>query len=655
MTEYQFLKPKAEGIPPEIAAIPRWVGWKAIQDAPGMKPRKVPYRVDAFNATASSTDPATWCDFEQAVTALEEEGSDLTGIGFVLNNDGIAGVDIDACCDASTGEIDPAAIRLLDEMQAGYIEFSPSGKGLRAIGFADPLETGKNGKLGDLKVELYTGGRYLTFTGHALKRGSLRPLSGFHDKAKLIDAAKKKVTPGGELVDAPADERIADLLHRIRLGDVYHDSLRDLAATWAATGMGAGAIVNTLRALMNDSSAAKDDRWQSRYKDIPRLVSTAIGKFTHAPASAQTAYRLLTADDVAALPPISWRVKGVIPASGLAAIYGPSGSGKSFLTLDMLAAIADGREWHGHRCIAAPVVYVCLEGEAGLAQRLQALRTRFGDDIGASMRFVTAPFQLLDSNNVTQLAEVILEAGGTGAVVVLDTLNRATPGSDENSSQDMGLAVAASKALQAMLGGLVILVHHTGKDATRGMRGHTSLFAALDAVVEVIRDGDSRTWRVGKSKDGADGAEHAFRLDVVPLGDDEDGDPVSSCVVVQCDQQAQKAKRLTAAQRAGLSSLSDACNEQGQFDDDTLTYGVHIEHWREVFYQQSTGDNAEAKKKAFQRVRTALVQIGMLTVKDDVYYPTDIGIQSSISLMKRYRDNGTNRDIVGTCPASDVV
>lgn len=655
MTEYQYLRPITSGIPLELASIPRWFGWKAVQLAPGLKPRKVPYRVDAYNAMASVADPDTWSDFEQAVTALEEEGSDLTGIGFVLNNDGIAGVDIDNCCDITTGEIDPAAIRLLDEMQAGYIEFSPSGKGLRAFGYADPLEKGEQGKLGNLDLELYTNARYLTLTGHVLKSGPLGELVGFHDKVAQIAAGKKKVTATGEIVDAPADERIAELLQRIRAGDVYHDSLRDLAATWSATGMGAGAIVNTLRALMRASDAPKDDRWEARMKDIPRLVSTACDKFAPPMSVAAKSFRLLTADEVAALPPICWRVKGVIPASGLAAIYGPSGSGKSFLTLDMLAAIADGREWHGHRCIAAPVVYVCLEGEAGLAQRLQALRTRLGGATGASMRFVTAPFQLLDSNNVTQLAEVILEAGGMGAVVVLDTLNRATPGADENSSQDMGLAVAASKVLQAQLGGLVILVHHTGKDATRGMRGHTSLFAALDAVVEVVRDGDNRTWRIGKSKDGADGAEHAFRLDVVPLGDDEDGDPVSSCVVVQCDQQPQKAKRLTAAQRAGLSSLSDACNEHGQFDEESMAYGAHIEHWREVFYQQSTGDNAEAKKKAFQRVRTALVQIGMVTVKNDVYYPADIGIQSSIALVSRYRDNGTSRDIVGTCPASDVV
>jgi len=381
MTDYQYLSPLTDSIPPELTVIPRWVCWKAIQDGPGTKPRKVPFRADLRNAKASSTDPDTWCNFEQAVTAYEEEGSDFTGIGFVLNGDNISGVDIDNCCDAETGEIDQAAMRLLEDMQAGYVEFSPSGKGLRAFGYAEPLKRGRKGKLDGLEVEFYSNGRYLTLTGRSLKRGSLRPFVGFHDQAARLDTGKKKDPVTGQVVDVPTDERIAELLQRIRSGDVYHDSLRDLAATWAATGMGAGAIVNTLRALMRDSEASQDDRWLARYKDIPRLVSSAAEKFSSDTVAAPTIYRLLTADEVAALPPIRWRVKGVIPATGLAAVYGPSASGKSFLTLDMLAAIADGREWHGYRCNAAPVVYVCLEGEAGLAQRLQALRKRFGVEI----------------------------------------------------------------------------------------------------------------------------------------------------------------------------------------------------------------------------------------------------------------------------------
>jgi len=95
----------------------------------------------------------------------------------------------------------------------------------------------------------------------------------------------------------------------------------------------------------------------------------------------------------------------------------------------------------------------------------------------------------------------------------------------------MGKIIAGAKALQAAIDGLVVLNHHTGKDATRGMRGHSSLFAAMDAVIEVTRDGDRRAWSVSKSKDGQDGQEHGFRLSVEPVGVDEFGDALTSCVV----------------------------------------------------------------------------------------------------------------------------
>jgi hypothetical protein len=88
----------------------------------------------------------------------------------------------------------------------------------------------------------------------------------------------------------------------------------------------------------------------------------------------------------------------------------------------------------------------------------------------------------------------IRAAGWSGGVLCLDTLNRAAPTADENSSRDMGEILEAAKRLQAATGGLVVLVHHTGKDSSRGLRGHSSLFAAMDAAVEVSRDGDRHTF-----------------------------------------------------------------------------------------------------------------------------------------------------------------
>lgn len=247
------------------------------------------------------------------------------------------------------------------------------------------------------------------------------------------------------------------------------------------------------------------------------------------PPQPEPRYRLLNPADLQALPPLAWRVRGVLPAVGVAALFGPSASGKSFLGFDLAAHIAEGREWFAHRVTAAPVVYVALEGEAGFKLRADAWEQAHGRKLPAGLRLVLQGFKL--TGDVPDLAAAILAAVGAGAVLFVDTLNRAAPMADENSSRDMGEILEGAKELQRLTAGLVVLIHHTGKDAARGLRGHSSLFAALDAAVEVSRDGDRREWKVSKSKDGADGDAHPFRLEVVQLAPDADGEPVSSCVV----------------------------------------------------------------------------------------------------------------------------
>ncbi|MDU7587281.1 MAG: AAA family ATPase, partial [Acidovorax sp.] len=247
------------------------------------------------------------------------------------------------------------------------------------------------------------------------------------------------------------------------------------------------------------------------------------------PPQPEPRYKLLRADDLRSLPPLAWRVRGVLPAVGLAALYGPSASGKSFLGFDLACAIAEGRRWFDCRVEAAPVVYCALEGEAGFKLRAQAWETSRGRALPDGLRMMLQPFKLTAPEDVIDLAAVV----PAGAVVVLDTLNRAAPTADENSSRDMGEILEAAKTLQAACGGLVLLVHHTGKNAAAGLRGHSSLFAAMDAAIEVSRDGDRREWKVAKSKDGIDGEAHAFKLQVETLGIEPTGEAITSCTVMR--------------------------------------------------------------------------------------------------------------------------
>lgn len=270
-------------------------------------------------------------------------------------------------------------------------------------------------------------------------------------------------------------------------------------------------------------------------------------------------YKLLSGADLYNAAPMRWMVRGVLPAKGLAALYGASGSGKSFLILDMGCAVACGDyDWFGRRVTQAPVTYVCLEGEAGMGKRVKAWSRHHNKPVPDALRFITQPFDLL-SDDVPELAKAIIAGGG--GLVILDTLNRAAPGADENSSVDMGNLIAAAKQLQTLIGGLVILVHHTGKDSTRGLRGHSSLHAALDAAIEVRRDGGRREWLIAKSKDGEDGEAHPFKLDVVELGTDEDGEPINSCTVHPLEDIAGSLKKVMPPKSGNQRAVWDALGE----------------------------------------------------------------------------------------------
>ena len=245
------------------------------------------------------------------------------------------------------------------------------------------------------------------------------------------------------------------------------------------------------------------------------------------PTGSTNRFRLLDRAAIMAIQPIQWRVKGLLPATGIAAVFGPSGSGKSFLAKDLGACIALGQDWFGHRTTQCDVTYVMLEGEGGLRNRVEAWEVHNGKLLPSGFKALAQPFQLADPEQVEELG-AILPPGG---VVIIDTLNRAAPGMDENSSQDMGRILSGMKRLQEITGGLVIAVHHTGKDASKGLRGHSSLNAALDGAIEVERSAVGRSWSAAKVKDGEDGKQVAFQLHRVVLGTDGDGDEVSSCAV----------------------------------------------------------------------------------------------------------------------------
>jgi hypothetical protein len=272
----------------------------------------------------------------------------------------------------------------------------------------------------------------------------------------------------------------------------------------------------------------------------------------------KTRYTLMTGAELAQLPPLSWLIKNIFPMEGVAAIFGASGSGKSFLALDAACAIAEGAEWFSYSTKRAPVVYVSLEGEAGLKLRCDAWCKHNGKPLPDLLRFVLRQsFELTNERDIADLAEISPQ----GSVIFIDTLNRAAPMADENSGKDMGTILLGLKRLQELTRGLTVAIHHCGKDAGRGLRGHSSLHAALDAAIEVSADGDARQWNLYKSKDSSGDLRQGFKLEQIALGFDEDGDVATSCACLPVEAPTQKPKAAGKNQLVALTALREWTRE----------------------------------------------------------------------------------------------
>jgi len=163
------LSPIFGNIPVELRSMKQWVVWAHTWKDAEEKFAKVPYS-PVTGARASSTDPATWGTFDEAVTAYtasRANGTDdcFDGIGYVFTGTPYMGVDQDHVL-GPDGVLTPEAARIVAELDS-YTEVSPSGTGVKT--FVRGKKPGNEwSKVTGAGLEMYDEGRYFTMTGHHL-------------------------------------------------------------------------------------------------------------------------------------------------------------------------------------------------------------------------------------------------------------------------------------------------------------------------------------------------------------------------------------------------------------------------------------------------------------------------------------------------------
>ena len=314
-----------------------------------------------------------------------------------------------------------------------------------------------------------------------------------------------------------------------------------------------------------------------------------------------------------------WLIDGIIPADGFGVVYGKSGSYKSFMALDIAAAISSGnKQWHGFDVdMPGPVLYIAAEGAQGLKERAVAWEKHHGKKYG-QLAILPMPIMLDDPVMTQQFVEAAMKAqerlGGPFHMVVIDTMARSFNG-DENSSRDIGAFINSCYAWRSKLGDCtVMVVTHSGKDQSRGIRGSSATYAACDFVYVVSRPNNMQALvKNEKQKDIDEAEDMRFALQVVDLGmNDHKGRPRKSLVPIlesqgaMADPDAEEDTVFNIKDVRVMVGMVRSANNRGE----TMTEDELKREFRAL--RESEGISKEASRKSFTRTLEKAKEDGAL-------------------------------------------
>lgn len=304
----------------------------------------------------------------------------------------------------------------------------------------------------------------------------------------------------------------------------------------------------------------------------------------------------------------SWLVKSAIPSVAIGMLFGASQTFKSFIALDCALHVAHGLPWLGRRTRKGAVIYIAAEGGTGLWKRVDAWhRDRNLNWQKADFRVVPAAIDLgADAMKVVAKAETV---GVQPALVVVDTVSQ-TYGGEENSANEMAAYLRTlGGAFRDLWGCAVLLIHHSGHQATERPRGSSAITSNVDFLFGSHRDEKEMlaTLSCLKQKDDEPFADQTFGVRVFELGTDPDGDAITSLVARHLSTEKEIREAIVGEQAAGRSG-------RAQILLGLVQTGVAEKDLRHAFYRELGGIDADAKKKAFYRARDWAVQHGLIEV-----------------------------------------
>ena len=360
--------------------------------------------------------------------------------------------------------------------------------------------------------------------------------------------------------------------------------------------------------------------------------------------SAQKSRFLVESWDSIKDEPVEWLVESIVPKKAFVALYAPPASWKSFISLDLAEAIATGRDWMGYRIPKkGAVLYICGEGHGGMGARVKACKIQNKSPDGANLYIIRAQLNLRSSPEdfaelLKAINELIAQIDEPLEIIILDTLMRMSGGGfNENSSEDMGAFITQAGKLQEIYDCALMVIHHSGKDVTKGLRGHSSLLGAVDTELEiqrldsVINSADSSIvgnaiLTVSKQKDGADSIQIGIEIMLVEIGNSPLSFEITTSLAIRHNQDIASSNPKGTKNNSGsggnqkieMDSLYKVIKAKGSYRevDGTSRYGVSLDDWKDEFWSMKgcSEEDKAAFKKAWLRARERLVSANKVVI-----------------------------------------
>jgi hypothetical protein len=352
------------------------------------------------------------------------------------------------------------------------------------------------------RIEIYPNRRFLTITGDVL--GEAKPIRYSDDGLifALRFASAKKINGTKPGTDDPTIALIeAAGLYRRQVEPGVHE----IVCPWADTHTGGDTSgTKYLEANFNGYGHAA---FHCHHAHCANRTTAeflrAVGAHAAPEESSSNPFFWVGAEIFARAPVHSWAIDGYLTEGTVSLLYGKKDTYKSFIAISMGMAVAAGLDWYGRKTVAGGFAYLCGEGRAGIAGRMEAWCRRHQVDPKRLPLFLGKQrMKLDDAGEVQRIADSLTETvealqWPNLRVLIIDTLSSSTPGLDENDAGAMSLAVDNVKTLICdRLGCATVIVHHAGKDMDRGARGSSALEANSEAVFTASRQDLGQVERV---------------------------------------------------------------------------------------------------------------------------------------------------------------